>query len=89
MQSIRYNYEKRKNKWNIEYNVLEVLQHLLTLLDIDKTMNEVSEIVEDRLFNDSRYCVNSKKLEELGWKQETNFIQGLIKTIEYYKSKKI
>ena len=72
-----------------EYNVLEVLQHLLTLLDIDKTMNEVSEIVEDRLFNDSRYCVNSKKLEELGWKQETNFIQGLIKTIEYYKSKKI
>ena len=72
-----------------EYNVLEVLQHLLTLLDIDKTMNEVSEIVEDRLFNDSRYCVNSKKLEELGWKQETNFMQGLIKTIEYYKSKKI
>ena len=72
-----------------EYNVLEVLQHLLTLLDIDKTMNEVSEIVEDRLFNDSRYCVNSKKLEVLGWKQETNFMQGLIKTIEYYKSKKI
>jgi dTDP-glucose 4,6-dehydratase len=72
-----------------EYNVLEVLQHLLTLLDIDKTMNEVSEIVQDRLFNDSRYCVNSKKLEELGWKQETNFIQGLINTIEYYKSKKI
>ena len=72
-----------------EYNVLEVLQHLLTLLDIDKSMEEVSEMVEDRLFNDSRYCVNSSKLEELGWKQETNFIQGLIKTIEYYKSKKI
>ena len=70
-----------------EYNVLEVLQHLLTLLDIDKTMDEVSEMVEDRLFNDFRYCVNSTKLENLGWKQETSFIEGLIKTIEYYKEK--
>ena len=41
----------------------------------------------DRLFNDSRYCVNSSKLEELGWRQETTFEEGLIKTIEYYKEK--
>jgi dTDP-glucose 4,6-dehydratase len=69
-----------------EYNVLEILQHLMALLDIDKSIEEVSEKVEDRLFNDSRYCVNSAKLEKLGWEQETNFIQGIIKTIDYYEA---
>jgi dTDP-glucose 4,6-dehydratase len=73
---------------NDEYNVLEILEHLINLLGMeDKSIEEVSEKVEDRLFNDSRYCVNSTKLESLGWEQETNFIIGLVKTIDYYQQK--
>jgi dTDP-D-glucose 4,6-dehydratase len=41
--------------------------------------------VPDRLFNDSRYCVDSKELLALGWKNSTSFQDGLRQTIEWYK----
>jgi dTDP-glucose 4,6-dehydratase len=41
--------------------------------------------VPDRLFNDSRYCVDSKELLALGWENSTSFQDGLRQTIEWYK----
>jgi UDP-glucose 4,6-dehydratase len=70
-----------------EYSVLDILKYLMKEMNINKPIEEVSEYVEDRAFNDFRYTVNCDKLKELGWKLETTFEEGIRKTIEYYKIK--
>ena len=69
-----------------EYSVLDILKYLMKELNINKRIEEVSEYVEDRAFNDFRYTVNCDKLKELGWKIETTFEEGIKRTIEYYKN---
>jgi dTDP-glucose 4,6-dehydratase len=68
-----------------EYSVIEVLNKLLKELNIDN--KDVSEFVEDRAFNDFRYCIDSSKLELLGWKKTISFEDGLKETIMWYKQK--
>ena len=46
----------------------------------------MSEYVEDRAFNDSRYCIDSGKLVNLGWSKKISFEEGLNKTIEWYRA---
>ena len=41
--------------------------------------------IRDRPFNDYRYRVNSTKLQNLGWKIQTNFEDELLKIIEWHK----
>jgi UDP-glucose 4,6-dehydratase len=41
--------------------------------------------VEDRAFNDSRYCVNSTALKELGWEEQVAWEDGLRMTVDWYK----
>lgn len=50
----------------------------------NKTFDECVDYVEDRLFNDFRYTVNSSKLLDLGWNTTTSFEDGMKKTIEWY-----
>ncbi len=69
-----------------EYSVLEILQILMDRMNIDKKIEEVSEYIENRPFNDFRYAIQTEKLESLGWKKETDFFEGINKTIAYYKS---
>ena len=46
------------------------------------------EYVCDRLGHDFRYAINSGKIKkELKWKPKIPFEKGLVKTINYYKSK--
>jgi UDP-glucose 4,6-dehydratase len=66
-----------------EYSVLEVFDILSNKLDKSK---DLKEFVEDRLFNDYRYSINSESLRSLGWKQQINFDEGLEKTIEWIKN---
>ncbi|BDA45547.1 Trifunctional UDP-glucose 4,6-dehydratase/UDP-4-keto-6-deoxy-D-glucose 3,5-epimerase/UDP-4-keto-L-rhamnose-reductase [Coccomyxa sp. Obi] len=40
--------------------------------------------VRDRAFNDRRYFVCDKKLASLGWREKTEWKQGLQKTVEWY-----
>lgn len=41
--------------------------------------------IEDRKGHDFRYAIDGKKLEmELSWKPETNFDEGLDKTVNNY-----
>jgi dTDP-glucose 4,6-dehydratase len=43
------------------------------------------EFVEDRKGHDFRYDIDSSKIqEELGWKPEVDFEEGITKTIEWY-----
>ena len=69
-----------------EYSVKEVLEKLIKNMDINKNIEELCEYVEDRAFNDSRYCIDSRKLENLGWSKKISFEEGLNKTIEWYKT---
>ena len=69
-----------------EYNVLEVLEKLVLLIKDDTNYLQYAEFVEDRLFNDFRYCINNRKLKKLGWSERIEFTEGLKSTIEWYKN---
>lgn len=70
-----------------EYSVVEILKILMQKMHIDKDQVDVVEYVEDRLYNDFRYSIDSDKLEKLGWKKEYTFDQGIDCTIKWYLSK--
>lgn len=40
--------------------------------------------VEDRVFNDLRYSINSDKLFELGWREQVSWEEGLQMTYDWY-----
>lgn len=45
--------------------------------------------VQDRAGHDLRYAIDSSKLRnELGWKPETSFEEGIVKTVEWYLQNK-
>jgi len=45
------------------------------------------KFVKDRAGHDMRYAIDSSKIkEELGWKQEVDFEEGLSRTIDWYLS---
>lgn len=60
-----------------EYNVLEITQKLLDVLKPGEMYMDWVEFVEDRLFNDMRYSVDSTKLRALGWDETIDFQDGL------------
>ena len=68
-----------------EYSVLQVLQKLVEILKNDQNYEKYIEFTPDRNFNDKRYFVNSEKLSQLGWKKQTQFDDGIRKTIEWYQ----
>ncbi len=68
-----------------EYSVMDVLKTLIEEIGIKSPIEEVSEFVEDRVFNDFRYCVDSSKLEKLGWEKTISFKEGMNRTILWYK----
>jgi dTDP-D-glucose 4,6-dehydratase len=68
-----------------EYSVMDVLNTLIEEMGIKEPIEEVSEFVEDRAFNDFRYCIDSSKLEKLGWEKTISFKEGMNRTILWYK----
>ena len=64
-----------------EYSVLDIARMLYRKVGVDEKL----EYVEDRPFNDTRYLIDSSKVEALGWINETSFDEGLDKTIRWYK----
>jgi dTDP-glucose 4,6-dehydratase len=72
-----------------EYSVLEIANKLINILKPNEDINNWIEYIDDRLFNDFRYAINNEKIINLGWKEENNFDELLLKTIEYYKFKQV
>lgn len=64
---------------DVEYTALEMAKILTN------DAPECIEFVADRQFHDMRYIVNTKSLEQLGWKPSTSFEEGLKQTIKWYK----
>jgi len=49
---------------------------------------ELITFVKDRLGHDFRYAIDATKIErELGWRSESNFDSGIVKTIQWYINK--
>lgn len=78
-----------------KYNIGTNNEKLLTNNDVvNKVITSVGADpkllthVKDRLGHDFKYHVCSYKLNQLGWKDKTNFHDGIQKTIEWYKVKK-
>lgn len=70
---------------NSEYSVMDIARLLHASICPEKLLEDCIEYVEDRLFNDFRYSVDSNKLIALGWRSEVGFNEGLNKTIDWYK----
>ena len=45
---------------------------------------DMMTFVEDRVFNDLRYHINSERLFELGWREQVTWDEGLRRTHEWY-----
>ena len=67
---------------------LEVVNMICSYLDKIKPKNisysNLISFVADRPGHDTRYDINSSKLQQLGWEQTVSFETGLQKTIDWY-----
>jgi dTDP-glucose 4,6-dehydratase len=62
---------------------VEITRALLELCGADESMIEP---VEDRLGHDRRYCVDWAKIrDELGYRPEVDFDEGLARTVKWYR----
>tara|TARA_B100000029_G_scaffold270983_2_gene266138 strand:- start:2631 stop:3626 length:996 start_codon:yes stop_codon:yes gene_type:complete len=77
---------KRGRSYNISAkNEVNNLTIVRKILDIMNKSEELIEFVEDRPGHDFRYSMTSKRIsDELNWKVETSFENGLQKTIQWY-----
>ena len=63
-----------------EYSVTEIFEKIKTIMGRGK-----AEYVKDpRAFNDSRYCIDSFELRNLGWSETLDFDLKLKETIQWY-----
>jgi dTDP-glucose 4,6-dehydratase len=62
---------------NMEYSVLEVAKILIRMIKHTDDYSKYITYVEDRPFNDKRYYISNKKLRDLGWSINIQFIDGL------------
>ena len=72
---------------NNEYSVSEIADKLIKYLKPNDKVEDWTQNVTDRNFNDYRYAIKSNELYDLGWKEETNFEKGFEYTIQWFQSK--
>ena len=66
-----------------EYSVMDIAKKLCEIANVNTNDNII--YVQDRLFNDSRYCLSSEKLINLGWKESyIDFDAELKKLYNWY-----
>lgn len=81
-----------KGKVGVVYNIggsnersnIEVARELIRLSGFGDRENEMIQFVEDRVFNDLRYHINSDRLFELGWREQVTWKDGILLTYEWY-----
>ncbi len=67
---------------NEEFNI-DVTKGILRLLGKGE---DLITYVKDRPGHDRRYAVDITKIQKLGWEKRHNFLQGLEKTVAWYKA---
>lgn len=81
-----------KAKVGVVYNIggsnertnLDVAKDLITLAGHKEKESEMMTFVEDRVFNDLRYHINSDRMFHLGWREQMTWEEGLKLTFEWY-----
>lgn len=68
-----------------EQTNLEVAKQLIQLCGYAEKTNEMMTFVEDRVFNDFRYHIDSSRLHKLGWRELVSWEEGLRMTFDWYK----
>ncbi|POZ92393.1 dTDP-glucose 4,6-dehydratase [Petrotoga halophila] len=83
-----YNIGGHNEKENIE--IVKIIINYLQEKTKDEKINEgLIKHVKDRLGHDRRYAIDPRKIkEELGWKPETKFEEGIKRTIDWYLENK-
>lgn len=66
----------------VECSNLEIVERVASVLDKTPKI----EFGEDRKSHDWRYALDFSKIMKLGWKPQTHFEDGLLKTINWYKN---
>lgn len=72
---------------DMEYTVLDVVKIILEIMRPGENIQDWVKYVDDRLFQDHRYCIDITKLSNLGWKKRINFIDSVKDVIEHVTSK--
>ena len=81
-----------KAKVGVVYNIggsnertnLDVAKDLIGLAGFKEKESEMMSFVEDRVFNDLRYHINSDRMFHLGWREQMTWEEGLKLTFEWY-----
>ena len=69
---------------NCEKRNLEIVEIICNSLNVSS--KDYIEYVSDRKGHDYRYAIDNQKIKmDLGWEPKTSFVDGIIKTISYYK----
>jgi dTDP-glucose 4,6-dehydratase len=77
-----------KNEYNNLYIATKICAILDEILPQKASYKEQITFVEDRLGHDFRYAIDASKIEnELGWKSDESFDEGVKKTIKWYLKK--
>ena len=53
---------------------------------MDKELDEIAEVSEDRLGQDSQYWLDSSKIKALGWRQQVPLNQGIDEMVDWGKT---
>lgn len=61
----------------MEYSVMDVAKHLIKQIKNTEDYEQWIEYVKDRPFNDKRYYISNRKLKDLGWTIEKQFIDEI------------
>lgn len=67
-----------------EYTVMDIARMLIHRLKPNDHVDDWTRHVEDRLFNDKRYCIDASHLLALGWREQVTFEEGLDRTIAWF-----
>lgn len=88
------NYSRRGETYNIggeeEWRNIDLVREIVRLVASLKVKNQkelegLITYVQDRPGHDYRYAIDCSKIkEEIGWKPDHNFIQGLEETVKWY-----
>lgn len=68
---------------------IDVAKQLIQLSGYQGPENDMMTFVEDRVFNDLRYHINSDRLHQLGWREEVSWEEGLKMTFDWYKKNSV
>jgi dTDP-glucose 4,6-dehydratase len=68
-----------------ERDNLEVTRRILELTGADPSL---IRHVDDRPGHDRRYCLDSSRLEALGWRRTRSFEEGVVETVAWYRDRR-